>query len=286
MQRLDTNIYYGSLTTLEDRKLLQSKNIKFIIGSDVPTIKLSEFYHMNHSEYLVVGLIRDSLINNDSFISAYQEGNTHSLQNLISQVIHSEIPGWSTSISCMTTIPTPPTSNTKDIARLHELIQRCHSNTFCVSGIDRFKFFNELIFLFKLANSLGNILLVSQSGFDEDLLTLLISIVLKGNPTVTIMDALQFIHSTRSLDCIQQDDQMLDMKLCWCSSLIGYHEFVRANDMNWGLVSQGGISLNKKPLKLSHKLTEHHVAPCPTPRSLTPSLEDQNKFKNKRSRPD
>ena len=110
------------------------------------------------------------------------------------------------------------------------------SNIITLENIEKFQVFNDFVTIFK---NLGNkILIFGDVEDNENLITLLISTVLRKTPTLKLMDALQFVKNLKSGDGLQLREE----KIFWCSPLINYHEFVRKNKMYWGPSSNKTIN--------------------------------------------
>ncbi|KAL3229700.1 Uncharacterized protein RNJ44_01836 [Nakaseomyces bracarensis] len=264
-QKLDSNVYFGSLTTLTDPLSLQQRNIRYFIGVDIPSIVFANAYDMlcrPYNEELVMANLENDMLmntnechdeNTEELISKYRRNNTYLLQKL--QNGGNEV--FEKYTTAMVTPPVTPVGS-----RSHQrfsyldgekpvngaLGMQVSSNTFNEYSLDRFKIFNELISLFRNTNGNDNILVVSESGNDHELITLLISLILKKDPSIAIMDALQFVKCCRVVD----EPILKEEQIFWSSGLIGYHEHVKTTGMFWGPGSSMG-HLAGSPVRTNRK---------------------------------
>lgn len=263
-QKLDGNVYFGSLTTLTDPLILQQRNIRYFIGVDISTAVFANAYDMlsrpYNEELVMTNLENDMMMMNNcnddttnELISKYHRNNTYLLQKL--QSGGNEV--FEKHTSLMVTPPvTPVGSRTQQRFSFLDgekpvntaLGMRVSSNSFKEYNLDRFKVFNELISLFRNSNGNDNILVVSESGNDHELITLLISLILKKDPSIAIMDALQFVKCCR----VNDDPISREEQIFWSSGLIGYHEHVKTTGMFWGPGSSMG-QLAGSPVRTNRK---------------------------------
>lgn len=266
-QQLDSNIFFGSLATLTEPHTLQQRNIRFFIGIGISNHVFANAYDMLSKPYndeLVMVNFEDEMMMTQDYnttfndetnelISKYHRNNTQLLQQLLDGKNNT----LGSNIHDLLTPPVTPISSSRsgrysyldeDVIPNSTLGTKVHSNTFRKSHLEKFKVFNELISLFKSMESNNNILILSQFGNDYELMTLLISIIMKKDPSVSVMDALQFVKSSRYSDePIVKEEQII-----WSSGLINYHEFVRASGMFWGLGSTMGQKLGS-PTRMNKK---------------------------------
>ena len=74
--------------------------------------------------------------------------------------------------------------------------------------------------------------------FEDFLIALLISCVIKKSSNLKIMDAFQFIKSLKN----DSNDNIQEQKIYWNSGLLSYYEMIRKNSMTWN--SNGTPSLS------------------------------------------
>lgn len=249
-QQLDSNIFFGPLNILTQLDFIKEQNIRFFIGIGLDTQRLAtllygnQIFYNNKDDILMVNF--DSSFNRDNVMTdsvshmtkQYYSHNTSLLNRLIGRVLHGNLdsnPSLNTH-RCLTPTPERP-----DVSQLlHGDISHYYNsgNIYTESDIEKFNAFNDLITIFKSFEAGGNILVFSQNGNDEDIVTLLISTVLKKNPFVKIPEAFQFIKSLRpTIHDLQQEH------IYWCRGLIDFSEAVRSKNMHGGVNSQSGSGM-------------------------------------------
>lgn len=194
-QQLDTNVFFGPLNALTQRDFLEQHNIRFFIGVGIDTARLSSL--VQGTQVLENDGPFPSLMIN--FDERFDHG-TLAASAEITQLYHFH--------------------HTKTLSQLAahsaHVLQKdaaCYmqSNVFSETGIERFQTFSDLVVIFKMAAHLGNILVFSQNGNDEQLLMLLIFIVLQKYPYAEPSEAAKFIK------CLRPTVQDLTAEqLYWC----------------------------------------------------------------------
>ncbi|EDO15789.1 hypothetical protein Kpol_1040p2 [Vanderwaltozyma polyspora DSM 70294] len=246
-QRLDNNVFFGPLNTLTQVEFLRENNIRFFIGIGVSTERLAKICNENAmlrgsmNEVIMInfdsGVVagqRCNSFDSESITTDFQRFNTSQLQNLISYLVNDKRSSSSHSSGnpnddrCLTPLP-----EQSDISNLlyGDISHYYGSSVFSDVNVEKFKAFNDLITLFKAYDPTNKVLVFSNDGNDEDLVTLLVSSVLKANPSTKIFEALQYVKSLRAAL-----SNIKDEKIIWCSGLLNYYECVRANELNWGRV--------------------------------------------------
>lgn len=180
-QQLDTNLFFGPLNALTQREFLEQHNIRFFIGVGIDTSRLASL--VQDGQLLgCSGPFPPLMVNFDqkfdyaSLAAASESTQLYHLQNsellaqLVSQTAH---------------------------AAQRNIAYYTYSNVFSDGLVDRFETFNDLVQIFKMAAHMGNILVFSQNGNDEQLLMLLIFFVLQKYPCVGPAEAVKFIKCLR-----------------------------------------------------------------------------------------
>ncbi|CAI4052354.1 uncharacterized protein SKDI_15G4780 [Saccharomyces kudriavzevii IFO 1802] len=257
-QRLDNHIFFGSIHSLTHTDFLLENNVRFLINVDISTEILSHIYHELRSnlldEVIVVNIDNDSHVPMDNdLVRSYHWHNTSLLQQLI---YHLDFLG---NINNNGEPLTPPpeshyrnayvqfddsndSASTLDRLLYGNKSEYSRTNIFQVANEAKFQVFNDLITIFKSSiaqngNANGNILVLSENGsHDENLISLLMSTVLKENPTFNVYQALQFVKSIAQIP-----DMVRDEKILWATGFINYQELIKKNEMYWGLGSQKGL---------------------------------------------
>lgn len=231
-QQLYSNVFFGSILSLD---YIFENNIKFLVGIDIPTLQLANWYqqvkshpNINVSEILIINF--DSKFNNANIhkineinnnnnditkeqnpLIDYNLQNTQLLNNLITHLDENGL------------LEPNIYGN-----RLNYL--KLMSNTFTMENELKFVTLNDFIELFNLTGN--KIMIFSDNENNENLITLLISVAIKKNPHWKIFDGLQFIKSMKTN---YNNDNLREDKIFWCSGLLNYYEIIRKNTMNWGL---------------------------------------------------
>ncbi|CCD25208.1 uncharacterized protein NDAI_0E03910 [Naumovozyma dairenensis CBS 421] len=256
--RLDNDLYFGSLETLSTQlQSIKQNNIRFFIAIDIPSEQCAQLYNQvisnlyeSKDDVIMINFesinsnINESSFQSDELLTSYRWNNTRLLQNLVNSLITpSPIPSPTHSeknlniMNYNNNIHENYNSNSPDI--LNELTyllkgaNKLDSNILTIQNIEKFQLFNDFLTIFK---KFGNSFVFANNENNENLITLLISTVLKKNPTLNLIESLQFIKSLKSNDP-SNTQELQDAKIFWCSPLINYHEFVRKNNMFWGISS-------------------------------------------------
>ncbi|EJS41528.1 YOR342C [Saccharomyces arboricola H-6] len=257
-QRLDNHIFFGSIHSLAQTNFLVENNIRYFINVDIPTEILSYIYHELRpnllDEIVIVNIDNNSQIPMDNdLVRSYHWHNTSLLQQLIHHLDF--LSGININGEPLTP---PPESHYRNayvqfdhshdpISALDKLLygnksEYSRTNIFPVANEAKFQVFNDLITIFKCSiaqngNNSSNILVLSENGsHDENLISLLMSTVLKANPTFNVYQALQFVKSISLIP-----DTVRDEKILWATGFINYQELIKKNEMYWGLGSQKGV---------------------------------------------
>lgn len=150
------------------------------------------------------------------------------------------------------------------------------TNIFQVTNEAKFQVFNDLITIFKYSiaqggNTNSNILVLSENGStDENLISLLMSTVLKENPTFNVYQALQFVKSIAVIP-----DTVRDEKILWATGFINYQELIKKNEMYWGLGSQRVANL--RPLRPQYRKWKENKEDVTTRISCDQSYHNRDK---------
>ncbi|CAI4065282.1 hypothetical protein SUVZ_08G3590 [Saccharomyces uvarum] len=258
-QRLDNHIFFGSIHSLTRTNFLLENGIRYIINVDIPTETLSHIYHELRpsllDETVIVNIDNDSHISMDNdLVRSYHWHNSSLLQQLIHHLDFLDVMNNNGE-----PLTPPPESHYRNayvqfdhgshdpVSALDNLLygnesEYSRTNIFQVANEAKFQVFNDLITIFKCSiaqngNMNSNILIVSGNGkHDENLISLLMSTVLKANPTFNVYQALQFVKSTTVIP-----DTVRDEKILWATGFINYQELIKKNEMYWGLGSQKGL---------------------------------------------
>ncbi|CCF57508.1 hypothetical protein KAFR_0C05170 [Kazachstania africana CBS 2517] len=231
-QLLDKNIYFGTLQTITKHSvLLANQNIRYFIGIDIPTETVSQLYNdivnsgiygskddilmINFDSKFLSPADYDNLQLNNDPLTFYQWNNTRLLNSLINDRL-----SLSQNFEFENALFGNKTNYTK-------------SNVFTVDNFEKFQYFNDLIAIinFQNSNPSNGILIFADYENNENLITLLISIVLKKNPSLKILDALQFIKNLKH----DNNYNLKEERIFWCSGLLNYFEEIRKNNLYWGI---------------------------------------------------
>ncbi|AJT72244.1 AEG_G0052560.mRNA.1.CDS.1 [Saccharomyces cerevisiae] len=259
-QRLNNHIFFGSVHSLTHTDFLVENNVRFFINVDLSTELISHIYHEVRSKFaheiVIVNIDNDSQIPIESdLVRSFHWHNTSLLQQLIHHLDF--LSGINNHGEPLTP---PPESHYRNayvqfdhpsdsVSILDKLLygnksEYSRTNIFQVTNEAKFQVFNDLITIFKYSiaqggNTNSNILVLSENGStDENLISLLMSTVLKENPTFNVYQALQFVKSIAVIP-----DTVRDEKILWATGFINYQELIKKNEMYWGLGSQKGRKL-------------------------------------------
>lgn len=243
-QRLDNHIFFGSIHSLTRTNFLLENGIRYIINVDIPTETLSHIYHELRpslfDETVIVNIDNDSQVPMDNdLVRSYHWHNSSLLQQLIYHLDFLDVINNNGE-----PLTPPPESHYRNayvqfdrgsndsVSALDSLLygnksEYSRTNIFQVANEAKFQVFNDLITIFKCSiaqsgNMNSNILIVSENGnHDENLISLLMSTVLKANPTFNVYQALQFVKSTTVMP-----DSVRDEKILWAT---GFHQLQMNN---------------------------------------------------------
>ncbi|CDO96411.1 unnamed protein product [Kluyveromyces dobzhanskii CBS 2104] len=213
-QQLSNNVFFGPLNTLSQYDFLSQNDIKFFVSVGIPVERAMEYArNVQLDQFMLCCLDKDfdRVRYSDSAMCQILEfNNKHStdLKTLIEHVSMSE------------EFNTQPLQSV-----LYRPVSEYTTNIYTAEGVHKFECFNDLITLFKLSK-MGNILVFSSNGNDENLVTLLISQMLRQNPSISAMDAFNYVKNLRSTV-----NNLTEDKLYWCSGLVAYHERVKSKEM-------------------------------------------------------
>ncbi|QLQ81706.1 hypothetical protein HG537_0F04670 [Torulaspora globosa] len=244
-QRLSGNIFFGPLNTLTQRQFIESENIKLFIGVGLSTRRLAPILNEiplfagKLNDYLVLNF--DSEFNPESIVTGGSAVEEYHCQNsrVLKVVIESfwrrnEEFSVQEGYRCLT-----PGPDMNDFTQMIDGdIESYYNSGNVVTDSSSLKFvlFNDLITIFKRVNPTAKILVFSQNGNDLDLVTFLISVVLKEKPSVKVMEAYQFIKSVRPTI-----DDSLGNILHGCTALYEFHQHLLTKEQ------QGYTGCNQTP---------------------------------------
>lgn len=216
-QLLNKHVFFGTLQTLNNLDLIRSENIRFFVGVDIPTEQMAVIYNESNLKNLYNSKDEIIVVNFDSRF----------LATVVNENENMKMYHWNNTGLLNQLVQNNTTGNTKDL-------QTIKSNVITIENLEKFQIFNDLITLFSATGGNNKTLVFSETENNENLITLLISIVLKNDPTIKILDALQFIKSLKN----GPNDNLREEKIFWCSGLLNYYEQVRRTNINWGLSQQ------------------------------------------------
>lgn len=231
-QRLSGNIFFGPLNTLTQRQFIESENIKLFIGVGLSTGRLAPILNEIPS---FAGKLNDCLVLNfdsefdpasvaggtaGSAVEEYHSQNSRVLRLIIEDFLKSNQEcSVRDGYRCLT-----PGPETYDFAHIIDGDIEAYYNRGNVcydSSSSKFVSFNDLITIFKRVNPAAKILVFSQNGNDLELVTFLISAVLKEKPGIDVVEAYQFIKSIRPTI-----DDSLEKILHGCNALSEFHQLL------------------------------------------------------------
>ncbi|QEU58215.1 hypothetical protein KDRO_A02300 [Kluyveromyces lactis] len=224
-QQLSNNVFFGPLNTLSQYDFLSKNDIKFFISVGIPVERAMDYArNIQLDQFMICCLDKEfdrTKFSDDTMNNILEFNNKHSvdLKTLIQHVSLSE--------ECAAQ---PLQSH------LYRSVSEYTTNIYTADGVHKFECFNDLITLFKLAK-MGNILVFSSNGNDENLVILLISHMLKQNPSINVVDAFSYVKNLRPTVNNMKEDNIY-----WCSGLVAYHERVKSKEMTWRPVSTNGSS--------------------------------------------
>lgn len=213
-QRLNNEVFFGSINLLNDINFINDNNIHFFITDNIPISDLLKFNCLNDSDnFLFINFNSQFNINNfnEKF---FLDNNLLKFQKIITKLIEER-------------------KNEFDDIRsyLYDDIHNYYKTTiFNDEYKDRFIKFNDILTIFKKFDKNLKVLTLSNTNNYEPLFTLLVSNVLKNNPNFKTLEALQFVKSMRN-----NDYPMKDEKIFWCPGLVDFFKIVRSKEINWGL---------------------------------------------------
>lgn len=233
-QKLDSNVFFGPLNTLTQFEFIRDNNVKLFICIGLSTQRLANILSdipalcQAADEFLVVNFDPNfeqaTLINANHVTQQYYTHNSSLLNLLIEHFIQGDLKAAHTdSYRCLT-----PTPEVPDLTKLiYGGIERYHGggNVCADSTSVKYEVLNDLITIFRCVNPSANVLIFSQNGNDQELLTFLISVIVRKNPMVKVAEAYQYIKSIRPT----ADD--LDKEILFSQSALSeFQNVVRAKD--------------------------------------------------------
>lgn len=247
-QRLDNNIFFGPLNTLAQDEFIECENIELFIGVGLNTRRLASILNGIPSfagrtdSRLVLNF--DPEFDYDSVTSGSADPAIEDYCRYNSTLLYQYIESFSrgkteTSLQetyrCLT--PTPETSDQFHL--IDGIIDTYyHGGNVCTDvSSGRFLAFNDLISIFKCVNPKGRVLVFSQNGNDLDLVSFLISTLLRKNPSVKMMEAYQFLRSIRPTI----DDSLAENLHC-SASLMEFHQHMMSKEQRTAQQSYAGCN--------------------------------------------
>ncbi|SCW01400.1 LAFE_0D11738g1_1 [Lachancea fermentati] len=230
-QQLTNNVFFGPLNTLSQLEFISLHNIRFFISVGISTKRAAQYFRsISVDEFVMVTFdetLDSNVAANSDDILSYEAENSLLLKQLIAKV-QAETPEPVTG-RCLT--PQPDVNQL-----LYQNVNTYTSNVVSARGVQKYESFNDMLTLFRLSHS-GNVLVFSDNGNDEELVTMLISHILKENTSVSLMEAFQYVKSIRPTVSELKQEQIF-----WCNGLIDYSERVKAREMFWGPGTQAGFA--------------------------------------------
>lgn len=278
-QKLDSNVFFGPLNTLTQFDFIKDNNVKLFICIGLSTQRLANILNdipalsRAAEEFLMVNF--DPTFDQATLISAnhvtqqYHYHNSSLLRLLIDHFIKDSFSAaQSDSYRCLT--PTPETPDVNQL--LYGEPERYYNDgNVCVdSTSSKYEVLNDLITIFRYVNPSANVLVFSQNGNDQDLLSFLISVIIKKNSMVNIVEAYQYIKSIRPTV-----NDFSEEALVGHSALLDFHELVRVKDQ----AKQKSFMAPNSPTPYSRRRRNDSISQRETPEPA----EEQN-FGSKRSR--
>ncbi|QLL34096.1 hypothetical protein HG536_0F04220 [Torulaspora globosa] len=250
-QRLSGNIFFGPLNTLTQRQFIESENIKLFIGvglstrrlapilNEIPSFagKLNDYLVLNFdSEFDAASIISGSA---GSAVEEYHSHNSTFLKLIIENFLKgNEEFSVQEGYRCLT-----PTPETLDFAQIIDGDVEAYyngGNVYSDPSSSKFVAFNDFIAIFKRVNPTAKVLVFSQNGNDLELVTFLVSAVLKEKPSVKVREAYQFIKSIRPTI-----NDSLGKVSHGCSALSEFHQLLLAKEQL--AAQQGYTGCNQTP---------------------------------------
>ncbi|OBA25992.1 hypothetical protein HANVADRAFT_53485 [Hanseniaspora valbyensis NRRL Y-1626] len=211
--QLNSRVFFGPLNSLTNLKFITDNNIKHFITVNIPT-SLS----MKYCEKIPLSLNEYTLLNFDSNLPGSTDGMNESLVNysqvyssILTNFIKNQLPDCADSLY-----------STSSLQHLANNIVTC-------VGYERLTVFNDFMTILHASdrNIYGNCLVVSSNGNDEDLFTLLVSIILKENITLDLDSVIQHIQTLRpSMRSICRN------KIQYYQGFIQYCELIKSKSWN------------------------------------------------------
>ncbi|KAH3902857.1 uncharacterized protein SCDLUD_000450 [Saccharomycodes ludwigii] len=210
-QQLTKNVFFGPLNALTRVDFLMTNNIKFIISTGMPVYSAMKCCaNIPMEKYAYV------LINFDPTFSK----SDYNDEKLFQIMCYNQI--FSAQLSSFVNRALSTVEREEDIYN-SQSINILRSNIITSDGLLKFEVFNDFITLCKSAN-MGNVLIVSNSGNDESLTSLLISHVMRNNCQATLQDSISYAKSLRpSVRDINES------RLLMCNGLSEYIEQVKSH---------------------------------------------------------
>ena len=126
-----------------------------------------------------------------------------------------------------------------------------HTNSFRVQDVMKFQIFNQLVDIIRLTHPESKIYIFSISLVNETMVSLLISHMLRYNPNVKIIDALQFVKNL-AVELEPNETPLRDEKVVWNGYLLQYYELSKRETVPW---YQTGFSLYRDTIPATNTNT-------------------------------
>ena len=127
-----------------------------------------------------------------------------------------------------------------DFKRFSDILStQPHTNTFRAQDLMKFHIFNQLLDIIRLTHPESKIYIFSISLVNETMVSLLISHMLRYNPNIKIIDALQFVKNL-AVELELNETPLRDEKVVWNGYLLQYYELSKRETVPW---YQTGFSL-------------------------------------------
>lgn len=250
-QRLDGSTFFGPLNTLTQSEFIENENIELFIGIGLNTQRLANIlqgiatFVPKAGPRLVFNFDQDfnqATVISGSASSVLEQfccGNTSLLKLFIESFLEGNSESFTqNSYRCLT--PTPETSDNSCMIDGNAETYYSNVNVCPDSSSGRYTTFNDLMTIFKFVKPTSKVLVFSQNGNDADLVSFLISALLKKNPSIKPVDAYQFLKSIRpTIDDIPAE------ALFSCTPLMEYHDFLMTKERM--TAQQGYAGCNRTP---------------------------------------
>ncbi|AMD21062.1 HEL219Wp [Eremothecium sinecaudum] len=256
-QQLDANVLFGPVNSISQSKFIAENNIRFFISIGFKCSQVVEYCKsIPIDDYLMI-IMEDGLEteNESSDIKEFRIKHSAKLQHVLKMNN-----GTNSSQGCGYLTPQP-----EPVPALYRPLAEYSSNVIRSSCVTALENFNDLLSIFR-RSQLGNVLVYSANGNDERLTKFLVSSVIKSNVHISLLEAFHHVKSLRATVEVEQD-----ASLFWSSSLVAYHERVRAKELFWGIGS---------PTTASYSQQQFGSKPIAKRRNDSPSCDEEqmNKY--------